>query len=92
MAVLGGILLIATWGIYTSLWTVIGVLLGAAALFGGGIMFKDEYVRGGTFSLVAAIVSWGLYPTHPLSGYLLAAVGLMTAGGVIGLVLELTAD
>jgi hypothetical protein len=92
LAILGGLLLLGSWGLYASLWTLLGVVLGCAAMFGGAIIFKEEYVRGGTMSLIAAIISWGLYPTHPLSGYLLFAVGMMAAGGVLGLILELSAE
>jgi hypothetical protein len=91
-ALVGGGALIATWGLYVSLWSLIGALLMGVSMFGGILIFKEEYVRGGTMSLIAAIIAWGLYPTHPLSGLLLAAVALMALGGVFGLVLELTAD
>ena len=91
-AIVGGIIILATWGLYVSLWSIVGLLLGVLAMFGGALLFKHEYVRGGTMSAAAAIICWGLYPTHPLSTILLIAVSLMAVGGVIGLILEMTAD
>jgi hypothetical protein len=40
----------------------------------------------------AAVVSWGLYPKVLLTDLLLVTVILMAVGGIMGLVLELTAD
>lgn len=88
-AVLGGIILIVQWGLYTSLWTLLGIVFGCLAIYGGSLIMRDEPVRGGTISAAMAIVAWGLYPTHPLSTLMFAAVGLMVVGGVMGLSLEL---
>jgi len=92
MVVIGGILLVLSWGLSLSLWTIIGLLLGGLGIYGGTLVLRSFYARGGTMAAAAGIVAWGLYPTHPLSTLLLLTVVLLGVGGVIGLVLELAAD
>jgi len=92
MVVIGGVLLILNWGLYLSLWSIIGLLLGCFGLYGGALVFQEKYARGGTLAAAAGIVAWGLYPTHPLSTVLLATVMLLGIGGIVALILELVAD
>jgi hypothetical protein len=92
LGVIGGILLILSWGMYLSLWSIIGLLIGGLGIFGGTLILRAQYVRGGTMAAAAAVVSWGLYPKVLLTDLLLVTVILMAVGGIMGLVLELTAD
>lgn len=92
IAVLGGLLLLGVWGLYLSLWTIVGIILGCLSMFGGSLIFSREYVRGGTMAAAAAIIAWGLYPTHPLSTIMLSTVLMMGVGGVIGIGLEVSAE
>lgn len=92
MGVIGGILLALTWGLYLSLWSIIGLLLGILGIYGGTLVLRSQYVRGGTMVAAAAVVAWGLYPKTLLSDLLLVTVIMMGVGGIMGLILELTAD
>jgi len=92
LCVIGGIFLILSWGLYMSLWSIIGLLIGGIGIFGGTLVLREQYVRGGTMAAAAAVVAWGLYPKVLLTNLLLATVILMGVGGIMGLVLELAAD
>ena len=92
MVVMGGILLILSWGLYLSLWSIIGLILGCMGLYSGYLIFDAEYVRGGTISAASAVVAWGLYPFNLFGSLVLVTILLMFIGGVIGLALELLAD
>jgi hypothetical protein len=92
MAVIGGILLILSWGLYLSLWSIIGLALGGMGLYSGYLIFDAEYVRGGTISAACAVIAWGLYPFNLFGSLVLVTILLLGIGGVISLALELMAD
>jgi len=92
MAVIGGILLILSWGLYLSLWSIIGLVLGGMGLYSGYLIFDAEYVRGGTIAAASAVVAWGLLPFNLFGSLILVTILLLGIGGVIGLALELMAD
>jgi len=92
LALFGGVLLIFTWGLYLSLWSIIGLALGGLAIYGAYLVFRSYYVRGGTMATAAGIVAWGLYPSHLISMPVLVAIIMLMAGGIMGIVLELAAE
>lgn len=92
MAVIGGILLILSWGTYLSLWSIIGLIMGGLGLYAGYLIFDAEYVRGGTIGGALAVVSWGLIPFNLFGSWIFVPIILLGAGGITGLALELMAD
>jgi hypothetical protein len=92
MAVIGGILLILSWGLYLSLWSIIGLALGGMGLYAGYLIFDAEYVRGGTIAAASAVIAWGLYPFNLFGSLVLVTILLLGIGGIVSLALELLAD
>jgi hypothetical protein len=89
LAIIGGILILAGWGMYVSLWAVLGAALGFLGIASGAFMMREEYARGGTTALAVAIIAWAFYP-NPITMIITGALALLAVGGIIGYILELT--
>jgi len=84
----GGILLLLGWGMYYSLWSLMGLVLFAGALSSSGMILRERYAAGATLVMIILVIAYSLYP-QPFHGGITLSFVLLFAGGVSGYALEM---
>ena len=80
IAVLSGAGILVMWGLYASIWSLVGVMLFFLGVGGGMLVWREQECDGAVPFVAAAIIGYYLFPIDYMPGvFRLAVIGFIVA-------------